>query len=106
MKPKEFKVTTMYEFQELVEKKDFNISKAIVDSIIQNIKTRKKIVHVMSIQCVNEDAIIDITLEKLHFVNTLKENIKYFEEREMYEECARIYESIKYLSKPKIIDDK
>ena len=38
MKPKEFKVTTMYEFQELVEKKDFNISKAIVDSIIQNIK--------------------------------------------------------------------
>lgn len=106
MKPKEFKVTTMYEFQELVEKKDFNISKAIVDSIIQNIKTRKKLVHVMSIKCVNEDAIIDITLEKIHFVNTLKENIKYFEEREMYEECARIYESIKYLSKPKISDDK
>ena len=106
MKPKEFKVTTMYEFQELVEKKDFNISKAIVDSIIQNIKTRKKLVHVMSVKCVNEDAIIDITLEKIHFVNTLKENIKYFEEREMYEECARIYESIKYLSKPKISDDK
>ena len=106
MKPKEFKVTTMYEFQELVEKKDFNISKAIVDSIIQNIKTRKKLVHVMSVKCVNEGEIIDITLEKIHFVNTLKENIKYFEEREMYEECARIYESIKYLSKPKISDDK
>ena len=96
----------MYEFQELVEKKDFNISKAIVDSIIQNIKTRKKLVHVMSVKCVNEGEIIDITLEKIHFVNTLKENIKYFEEREMYEECARIYESIKYLSKPKISDDK
>ena len=106
MKPKEFKVTTMYEFQELVEKKDFNISKAIVDSIIQNIKTCKKLVHVMSVKCVNEGEIIDITLEKIHFVNTLKENIKYFEEREMYEECARIYESIKYLSKPKISDDK
>ena len=104
MKPKEFKVTTMYEFQELVEKKDFNISKAIVDSIIQNIKTRKKLVHVMSVKCVNEGEIIDITLEKIHFVNTLKENIKYFEEREMYEECARIYESIQYLSK--ISDDK
>ena len=106
MKPKEFKVTTIYEFQELLEKKDFNISKAIVDSIIQNIKTRKKLVHVMSVKCVNEGEIIDITLEKIHFVNTLKENIKYFEEREMYEECARIYESIKYLSKPKISDDK
>jgi hypothetical protein len=106
MKPKEFKVTTMYEFQELVEKKDFNISKAIVDSIIQNIKTRKKLVHVMSVKCVKEDEIIDITLEKIHFVNTLKENIKYFEEREMYEECTRIYESIQYLSKPKISDDK
>lgn len=100
-KPKEIEVNNVEEFQELVSKKHFGISQAIVNSILNNLKTRKKNVHVLSVRCLEENTIFDITLEKHHFSDTLKENIKYFEDREMYEECIKIQKAINVLSKPK-----
>lgn len=100
-KPKEFEVNTLDDFQELVDKNHFSISQAIVNSILSNLKTRKKNIHILSIKCVQENKIFDITLEKSYFSNTLKENLKYFEEREMYEECAKIHKAIETLNKKK-----
>ena len=57
--PKEFKVETLKDFQELVESKNFSISEAIVESILNNIKTRKKNIHVLSINCLEENTIFD-----------------------------------------------
>ena len=94
MKPKEFKVKTLEEFQELIDKKDISIAKAVMESILSNIKTHKKHVHVLSVQVDNENTIFDITLEKCHFKSTLQENLKYFEDKEMYEECIKINEAI------------
>jgi len=94
MKPKEFKVKTLEEFQELIDKKDISIAKAVIESILSNIKTHKKHVHVLSVQVDNENTIFDITLEKCHFKSTLEENLKYFEDKEMYEECIKINEGI------------
>jgi len=71
-KPKEIEVRSLNDFHELVEKKYFGISEAIV---------------------------LDITLEKVNFKETLKENLKYFEQREMYEECGKIHKAIEVLSK-------
>lgn len=98
MKPKNFKVTSLNEFQGLVDRKDFSISCAVVDSILNNLKTRKKYIHVLSVKCVEEDTIFDITLERTHFIDTLKNNISYFEDREMYEDCIKINEGIKILN--------
>lgn len=98
MKPKNFKVTSLDEFQGLVDRKDFSISRAVVDSILNNLKTRKKHIHVLSVKCVEEDTIFDITLERTHFIDTLKNNISYFEDREMYEDCIKINEGIKILN--------
>lgn len=98
MKPKNFKVTSLNEFQGLVDRKDFSISRAVVDSILNNLKTRKKYIHVLSVKCVEEDTIFDITLERTHFIDTLKNNISYFEDREMYEDCIKINEGIKILN--------
>jgi hypothetical protein len=98
-KPKEIEVRSMDEFRDLVDKKHFSISQAIVGSILNNLKTRKKNVHVLSVKCIDENTIFDITLEKNNFPDTLKENIKYFEDREMYEECAEIQKAINSLTK-------
>ena len=98
-KPKEIEVRSMDEFRDLVDKKHFSISQAIVGSILSNLKTRKKNVHVLSVKCIDENTIFDITLEKNNFPDTLKENIKYFEDREMYEECAEIQKAINTLTK-------
>ena len=100
-KSKEIEVKTLTEFQDLVDKKHFSISQAIVGSILKNLKTRKKNVHVLSVKCLEENTIFDITLERTNFSETLKENLKYFEEREMYEQCAEIDSAIKALSKTK-----
>ncbi len=100
-KPKEIEVNSVEEFQELVNKKHFSISQAIVGSILNNLKTRKKNIHVLSVKCLDENTIFDITLEKHHFSDTLKENLRYFENHEMYEECARIQKAIEILDKVK-----
>ena len=99
IKPKEFKVTAIEDFQCLVDKKDFRIAQALVESIIRNIKTRRKHIHVLSVKCLEENSTFDITLEKQHFSDTLKDNLKYFEENEMFEDCTKISNAIKYLSK-------
>jgi hypothetical protein len=101
MKPNEFKVNNIEDFQEMVNKKDLNIHKAIVGSILNNLKTRKKNIHMFSVNCADEKAIFDITLERNHFVDTLQENLEYFELKEMYEECAKINTAIKSLIKTK-----
>ena len=98
-KPKEIEVRSLNDFHELVEKKYFGISEAIVQSILGNLKTRKKNVHVLSVKCIEEATVFDITLEKVNFKETLKENLKYFEQREMYEECGKIHKAIEVLSK-------
>jgi hypothetical protein len=98
-KPKEIEVRSLNDFHELVEKKYFGISEAIVQSILGNLKTRKKNIHVLSVKCVEEATVFDITLEKVNFKETLKENLKYFEQREMYEECGQIHKAIEVLNK-------
>lgn len=101
MKPVTFKVNTLEEFQEMVDKKDLNISKAVVYSILGNLKTRKKNIHMLSVKCIEENTIFDITLEKTAFIDTLKQNLTYFEKHEMFEDCIRINEAITQLSKSK-----
>lgn len=86
------------EFQAMIDKKDFTIAKAIVESILNNINTRKKHVHVLSVNCTDDNATYDITLEKRYFVETLQENLKYYVEKELYEECSQIVKAITQLT--------
>ena len=85
------------EFQELINNKDFRISKHIVEGILANLNTKKKHVHVLSVICEDEDEIFDITVERKHFAETLDENLKYYVENEEYEGCQKIIEAIKLL---------
>jgi protein-arginine kinase activator protein McsA len=101
MKPVTFKVNSLEKFQEMVNKKDFSISQAIVESILKNLKSRKKNVHMLSVKCIEENTIFDITLEKVNFVDTLKENLKHYEKHEKYEDCEKIRDGITQLSKSK-----
>jgi hypothetical protein len=93
----EINVDSTDEFQELINNKDFRISKHIVEGILANINTKKKHVHVLSVVCEDEDEIFDITVERKHFAETLDENLKYYVENEEYEGCQKIIEAIKLL---------
>jgi hypothetical protein len=95
----EINVESTFEFQELINNKDFRIAKAVVEGILANLTTKKKHVHVLSIICEDEDEIFDITVERKHFAETLNENLKYYVENEEYEGCQKIIEAIKLLQK-------
>lgn len=96
----EITVNNTEEFQELVNNKDFRISKAVVEGILNNINSKKKHIHVLSITCLEEGEIYDITIERKHFAETLEENLPYYIREEQYEECSRIVSTINELKNP------
>ncbi len=96
----EITVNNSDEFQELVDQKDFRISKAIVEGILDNINSKKKHVHVLSVTCIDDDEVYDITVERKHFAETLEENLPYYVIEELYEDCQRIVSTIKDLKNP------
>ena len=85
------------EFQDMIDRKDFTIAKAVVETILANLNTHKKHLHVLSVNCLEDGATYDITLEKKYFAETLQENLKYYVEKELYEECSQIVEAINKL---------
>ena len=62
-----------------------------------NLNGRKKHVHVLSVNCLEEASTFDITLDRKYFAETLQENLKYYVEQELYEECSKIVEAINTL---------
>jgi protein-arginine kinase activator protein McsA len=85
------------EFQQMVDRKDFVIAEAIVNSILNNLGTRKNNVHVLSVNCLEDASTYDITLDRKYFIETLQENLQFFVERELYEKCSEIVNAIKQL---------
>ena len=95
---KEIKVNTFDEFQEQIDKKDFKISKIIVNTILKNLNSKKNNIHILSVNCMDSESTFDLSLERKYFVETLQENLQYFVEHELYEKCAEIVKSIEYLN--------
>ena len=93
----EITVNNTEEFQELVDNKDFRIAKAVVDGILNNINSKKKHIHVLSITCLEEGEIYDITVDRNDFITTLESNLPIYEKHELYEGCAEIVKAIKFL---------
>ena len=90
----------------MINNKDFRIAQAIVGTILNNLTTKKKHVHVLSVSCLEENATYDITLERRHFVDTLEENLKYYVEHEKYEDCTKIVQAIDILKSQNTITPK
>ena len=93
----EITVQNTDEFQEMVDNRDFRLSEAIVSGILKNINGKKKHVHVLSVTCLEEGEIYDITIERKHFAETLEENLPYYVREEKYEDCQKIINIINEL---------
>jgi hypothetical protein len=93
----EFTLNNSDEFQAMVDRRDFSIAQAVVETILANLNTRKQHVHVLTVNCLEEGEAYDITLERKHFADTLQENLKYYVENEKYEDCTKIVEAINHL---------
>ena len=95
----EFEVETTEEFESMLQTKDIRISEALVNTILNNLKGKKRHIHALSVVCKEEDAIYDITVDRKDFSHTLKTNLPTFEKEERFEECVEIKEALEYLKK-------
>ena len=87
------------EFEELITKRDVRIAQALIDTILTNLKGRKRHLHALSVLVEQEQTIYDITVDRKEFLTTLKQNLSIFEENELYEMCAHIRDAILMLEK-------
>ncbi len=94
---KVYKVATMAEFEMMVAAKDFSIAQRIVETVLSNLDTKKKRLHVFSVECMDKGVTLDITMETKYFIQTLQENIKHYIREERYEDCIEIEKAMKYL---------
>ena len=92
-----YKVATLAEFEMMVAAKDFSIAQCIVETVLSNLNTKKKRLHVFSVECIDQGATLDITMETKYFVQTLQENLKHYIREERYEDCIEIEKAIKTL---------
>jgi hypothetical protein len=85
------------EFEELVAQRDLRISKALVETILNNLKGRKRHLHSLSVLIEQDQTIYDITIDRQEFVHTLEQNLPIYEKHELYEGCAEIVKGIRFL---------
>ncbi len=90
-------VNTQEDFESLMQDNNFDISSAIVKSILKNLKGRKKHVHILEINVLEEQTVYDITIDRTDMLQSLEKNLKIQEENEAYETCGEIVKAIKYL---------
>ena len=83
------------EFEEIIANHDIRVARALVETILKNLKGRKRHLHALSVMVLNEATIYDITIDRKEFITTLEKNLPIYEKNELYEKCAEIVEAIK-----------
>lgn len=92
-----FKVKNFEAFEEMLKNKDLKISKAIIEVALQNLYNKKRFIHVLEVELIEEGQIYDITLDRNNLLDTLKQNLEIHELHEDYLGCLEINKAIKQL---------
>lgn len=85
------------EFEELIQQRDLRISKALVETVLKNLKGRKRHLYALSVLVEQEQTIYDIIVDRNDFLVTLENNLPIYEQHELYEGCAEIVKAINFL---------
>ena len=73
------KVNTLEEWEEMMKHQNYDISKSIVNKILENLHTKKRFIPILEIEIKDNEEIYDITLDRKNMLNTLQVNLKIFE---------------------------
>jgi hypothetical protein len=100
-KMEEFTVDNSEEFESMIEAGDIRIAKALVETILKNLKGRKRHIPAMSIYLKDEQLLLDVTVDRKDFEYVLETNLSKYEAHELYEGCAEIVNALKFLREKK-----
>jgi hypothetical protein len=88
---------TTEEITEYVSGGNYNLSVLIVDTILKNLKTKKREMLIISFIAKDADLTYDIIVNRKDFIETLTQNLPSMEKYEDYERCQNIVNALKYL---------
>lgn len=100
-KMESFDVNNSEEFESMIEKGDIRIAKALVETILKNLKGRKRHIPALSVFLKDEELILDVTVDREDFAYVLETNLPKYEAHELYEQCAEIVKALEFLKKKK-----
>jgi hypothetical protein len=72
-----------------------------VDTTLENHKTKKKVIPIVSIYAQEDDMVCDLTLDREDMEETLSKNLGIMEKFEDYERCQEIVNGIKFIQNKK-----
>ena len=98
---KQIQVDTYAEFLEMTRNEKFTISEAIVSTVLNNLKTKKKEIPIFEVEVYNEDSTYTLSVQRKEFLDILQKNLIDFENEEAYEGCQKIIEAINFLKTKK-----
>jgi len=84
-------------FDEMVENGDYRLAQAIVEGILTQLPTDADFIDAVEIYVEEEDNIYDLAVDRDDIIETLQENLVWYEKNENYEGCAAIVKAIETL---------
>lgn len=96
-----FDVNNSEEFENMIEQGDIRVTQALVETILKNLKGRKRHIPAMSVFLKDEELILDVTVDREDFAYVLETNLPKYEAHELYEKCAEIVKALEFLKKKK-----
>ena len=93
----EITVKNSEEFEELILNQDLDTSRALVETVLKNLKGKKRHVHALSVNVIEDSSVYDITIDRNDFPSVLIKNLTPLEKFEEFEMCAKIMKALDYL---------
>ena len=84
-------------FDEMLDDGSYELATAIVDGILTQLPNDSERLHIVEVYVEEEDGIYDLSVEKADIIETLQENLSWYEKEENYEGCAKIVKAIETL---------
>ena len=93
----EITVNNSEEFEELIMNQDLDTSKALVETVLKNLTGKKRHIHALSVNVLEDSSVYNITIDRKDFPSVLEKNLPPLERFEEYEMCAEIMKALDYL---------
>jgi len=87
-------VATKEEFESYLMNNEIFVASHIVKTIEENLTTVKRFIPMFEIEIIEEGDVLDITLDRKNFIETLETNLRILERNEQYETCSKVLQLI------------
>lgn len=84
-------------FDDMLDEGSYELATALVDGILSQLPMSGSRMKIVEVYVEEEDDIYDLSIDKTDIIETLQDNLVWYEREENYEGCATIVKAIETL---------